>query len=366
MNFSKKIKTLFFLLFTTLFLSLFPAKISAETTDVPSLTFDYIYDSLEPFGTWYDIDTHGWVWQPNDMNNSWQPYTLGHWQLTEEGWLWQSNFDWGWLPFHYGKWYRHDRIGWCWVADYEWAPAWVTWYWTDNYVGWAPIPPVPEGESYEIDPNDWFFVSYDNFLSSYLINYRINYSLISIEVCEPYIIENNYYFRGGCYYYYGRHNKIWIGPPCLIVEKNVKRRVPKKKIVTVKNRNPRKRGGKKKVIEIYRPINRKKLTERIDKIEKLKKLNPTDKSIVPKAKSGKIDKNQNRKERKPNVHTLSNHNLPITPITKSPKAKKRTVPKTTRRSRPTPPRVNPPAPPTSSPTGNPQTQPMQLQPTLVK
>ncbi|MCK5852065.1 hypothetical protein KAH27_03460, partial [bacterium] len=198
-----------------------------------------------------------------------------------------------------------------------------------------------------------------------------------IEVCEPYIIENNYYFRGGCYYYYGRHNKIWIGPPCLIVEKNVKRRVPKKKIVTVKNRNPRDKRNKKKVIEIYRPINRKKLTERTNRIDKLKKLKPSDKSTIQKAKPERIDENQNRKERKPNVHTLSNHNLPITPITKSPKTKKRTVPKTTRRRRPTtptpdpvpsttPPRVNPSVPPTSSPTRNPLTQPIQRHPTLVK
>ena len=119
MNFYKKIKPLCFLLLVTLLLSLFPAKTFAETTDSPPLTFDYIYDTLKPFGTWYDTDAHGWVWQPNGLNTSWQPYSLGGWQLTEEGWLWQSSFKWGWLPFHYGKWYWNGRIGWCWVSDHR-------------------------------------------------------------------------------------------------------------------------------------------------------------------------------------------------------------------------------------------------------
>jgi len=309
-----KKKSLIFVFITTLFLTSITVNAPAETNDYPSLTFDYIYDSLKPFGTWYDIDAHGWVWRPNGMNDSWQPYTLGHWQLTEEGWLWESNFDWGWLPFHYGKWYWHNRIGWCWVADYEWAPAWVAWYWTDNYVGWAPIPPVPQGESYEIDPNDWFFVSYDNFLSYYLINYRINYSIISIEVREPYVIVNDYYFRDGCFYYYNNCRKKWVGPPCLIVEKNVKRRVPKKKIVTVKKKNPRKKGGKKKVIEIYRPVKRTP----IKKIDDSKKFNKDNikRATIPKSKekNKRIDKSPVQRRIKPNPRTL-----PITPIKPKPR-----------------------------------------------
>src|SRR5262249_52638777 len=31
---------------------------------------------------------------------------------------------------------------WCWEPGYVWGPAWVTWAWTDTYVGWAPLPPT--------------------------------------------------------------------------------------------------------------------------------------------------------------------------------------------------------------------------------
>jgi hypothetical protein len=313
------------------------------------------------------------------MKRNWQPYTSGRWILTEEGWLWQSSFEWGWLPFHYGNWFRHKLIGWCWVPDYNWAPAWVAWYWTDNYVGWSPIPPVPEGESYEIMPEDWFFVLLEDFLSPYLYNYRIYYSVVSPDICVPYYEDNDYYFNNCCFYYYNNCRKVWIGPPCLIIEKNVKRKLKKKKVVVIKKRNTRKKHDKRAVVEIYRPTKRKKMTGKFDTAKRIEKAEIT---TVPKAKNKKIDKNQKRNERKPNVHTLSDHNLPITPIRKSPKSKKRTTPATTKRAprppapTPTPAPVAPTMPPSSGrippsqtivpPTGPPNgimpTQPMQLQP----
>src|SRR6266496_1683468 len=36
---------------------------------------------------------------------------------------------------------RSDRYGWVWIPGTVWAPAWVTWTYNDNYVGWAPLPP---------------------------------------------------------------------------------------------------------------------------------------------------------------------------------------------------------------------------------
>jgi len=33
-------------------------------------------------------------------------------------------------------------LGWVWVPGYEWAPAWVSWRYGDEYVGWAPLPPA--------------------------------------------------------------------------------------------------------------------------------------------------------------------------------------------------------------------------------
>ena len=33
----------------------------------------------------------------------------GHWLQTEYGWTWISDWDWGWAPFHYGRWLARRR-----------------------------------------------------------------------------------------------------------------------------------------------------------------------------------------------------------------------------------------------------------------
>ena len=57
------------------------------------------------------------------------------------GWYWMSDYSWGWAPFHYGRWFHHARFGWCWMPDTVWGPSWVTWRYSDDYCGWAPLPP---------------------------------------------------------------------------------------------------------------------------------------------------------------------------------------------------------------------------------
>jgi hypothetical protein len=47
----------------------------------------------------------------------------------------------GWATFHYGRWTRLRNIGWIWVPGDEWAPAWVSWRKSNDYIGWAPLPP---------------------------------------------------------------------------------------------------------------------------------------------------------------------------------------------------------------------------------
>jgi len=359
-----KSKSLIFCFIAALLFTIVPSKSRAENEadEETDLTFEYIYETLEPFGKWHNTDAFGWVWQPYEMKRGWQPYTLGKWELTEEGWLWISNFDWGWLPFHYGKWCRHKYLDWCWVPEYEWAPAWVVWYWTDNYIGWSPIQPVPPGETFEVDPGDWFFVSYANFFSPYLVNYRISYGCVSSAVCDPYIVVNNYYFNN-CYYYdYKKCRKVWVGPPVLVVEKKVKRRIPKKRVVTVKKRTSRKKNGKRKVVEIYRPSLRKPIDKKT--IGKL----PAKRETIPKEKN----KTPKQQERKTGVRTPPPTRLPITPVNPDNrvKPKHRTVPPPTKRVLPPSPakRVSPPKPrrvtppsPVPAPT-SPATQPAPAQP----
>jgi hypothetical protein len=101
-------------------------------------------DDLAPYGNWIDDGTYGRVWQPEGslVGAEFTPYyTGGHWALTEFGWTWVSDWNWGWAPFHYGRWIVVSGYGWCWVPGTIWGPAWVAWRAGDGYVGWAALPP---------------------------------------------------------------------------------------------------------------------------------------------------------------------------------------------------------------------------------
>jgi len=53
---------------------------------------------------------------------------------------WQSDYAWGAIPFHYGRWSYVAGYGWIWSPAYVYAPAWVVWRHTGDYCGWAPLP----------------------------------------------------------------------------------------------------------------------------------------------------------------------------------------------------------------------------------
>ncbi|HWX19415.1 MAG TPA: DUF6600 domain-containing protein [Candidatus Binatia bacterium] len=109
--------------------------------DVTDATF---YDSLAPYGNWVDVGGYGPCWQPSVVvvNPGWQPYfDCGHWLYSDCGWYWSSDYSWGWAPFHYGRWFRHSNLGWCWRPDRVWGPSWVCWRHSDDFCGWAPLPP---------------------------------------------------------------------------------------------------------------------------------------------------------------------------------------------------------------------------------
>ncbi|MBI5526772.1 MAG: hypothetical protein HY897_10605 [Deltaproteobacteria bacterium] len=100
------------------------------------------YDSLSPYGDWIYTEEYGYVWKPVGIAPDWRPYTYGHWVWTEEhGWYWVSNYEWGWAPFHYGRWVIYPAYGWVWLPGTVWAPAWVTWRYSDVYIGWYPLWP---------------------------------------------------------------------------------------------------------------------------------------------------------------------------------------------------------------------------------
>jgi hypothetical protein len=103
-----------------------------------SVNFSLFQNELGPHGRWMTNPRFGQVWIYNDPG--FKPYySDGHWEYTNYGWSWVSDFDWGWAPFHYGRWEYDPSFGWMWIPGYEWGAAWVSWSSYDDYYGWAPL-----------------------------------------------------------------------------------------------------------------------------------------------------------------------------------------------------------------------------------
>lgn len=121
-----------------------PAPTAAPAPPTTIVSDDGFYDSLAPYGNWVVIEGYGRCWRPATVvyDSNWQPYCdHGRWVYTDDGWYWASDYSWGWAPFHYGRWFHDTRYGWCWWPDTVWAPSWVCWRYSDDYCGWAPLPP---------------------------------------------------------------------------------------------------------------------------------------------------------------------------------------------------------------------------------
>jgi hypothetical protein len=139
-------------------------------------SYSTFYRNLEPYGVWRETSNYGYVWQPREAERShgWRPYTNGRWVYTDAGWTWVSEEPFGWATYHYGRWARLRNVGWVWVPGDEWAPAWVSWRKSNDYVGWAPLPPEARFDRssgirnwadnyYDIGPDQYCFVPTDQF-----------------------------------------------------------------------------------------------------------------------------------------------------------------------------------------------------------
>jgi hypothetical protein len=115
-----------------------------EDTD-PSALSDF-GEVLDPHGTWVQDPNYGTLWVPSsaEVGADFAPYqSAGHWGVTDAGdWAWESDYDWGYVPFHYGRWVWAGAY-WGWIPGRVYAPAWVTWRVGEGgYIGWAPLPPT--------------------------------------------------------------------------------------------------------------------------------------------------------------------------------------------------------------------------------
>jgi hypothetical protein len=109
------------------------------------------YEALATYGNWVDYGKYGPVWYPTKVSSSWRPYLDGRWTPSRSGWVFETAEPWGWATYHYGNWMPTTEYGWVWSPGSTWYPATTAWRTSDDYVGWAPIPPpdyVPEPAFY--------------------------------------------------------------------------------------------------------------------------------------------------------------------------------------------------------------------------
>jgi len=112
----------------------------------PSALSDF-RSTLDPYGNWVEDPTYGSVWVPSPsvVGDGFTPYaSAGHWAYDDD-YVWVSDYDWGWAPFHYGRWVYAGPMGWEWLPGRTYAGAWVSWRYGVGdwgYVGWAPLGPT--------------------------------------------------------------------------------------------------------------------------------------------------------------------------------------------------------------------------------
>jgi hypothetical protein len=69
---------------------------------------------LSPHGEWIHVPPHGLVWRPSVavVGADFVPYaTGGEWVYTDYGWSFETQWEWGWAPFHYGRWCFVPEVG---------------------------------------------------------------------------------------------------------------------------------------------------------------------------------------------------------------------------------------------------------------
>ena len=214
----------------------------------PDATYQQFYNDLSPYGNWINYENYGYAWVPS-MSNFRPYYTNGNWVYTDYGWTWVSNYNWGWAPFHYGRWMNDMRYGWVWIPGNEWAPAWVTWRGGGGYYGWAPLGPGMSMNSNfgSIPYNDWTFVQGNYINSRNINNYYINNSK-NVTIINNTTIINSAPVRNINGTRSANYNP---GPPVRQVEQHTGTRIRKYNLET--SNKPGQTQVNNNAVRVYRP-----------------------------------------------------------------------------------------------------------------
>ncbi len=190
------------------------------------------YEELAPYGNWVDYGNYGPVWYPSRVSENWRPYLDGRWVPTEGGWVFETPEPWGWATYHYGNWMPTPEYGWVWCPGRTWYPSTAAWRTSNDYIGWAPIPPpnyvpppayYPPGGYYPgISPLElitapfWIFAQAVNFLLGFGSPFGPAYSYYNCGCLVPFatyptifprtaFLYDFYYpaFAPGAYFFFG-------------------------------------------------------------------------------------------------------------------------------------------------------------------
>ena len=125
---------------------------NAQPAPAQSPLIDQFKATLQAYGTFRPHPRYGEVWQPADVPQGWKPYAPCNWVADARlGWFYDDKTDWGRIVHHYGRWTHEEGTGWMWVPGEEFSPGWVVWRTSDQWVGWAPMPPDADVKTISAD-----------------------------------------------------------------------------------------------------------------------------------------------------------------------------------------------------------------------
>jgi hypothetical protein len=215
-----------------------------------AVSIDTFQGALAPYGEWVVAGSYGRVWRPH-VAAGWRPYYYGRWEWTNEGWLWVSDEPWGWAAYHYGRWAQDPYNGWVWVPGYQWAPAWVSWRYSGDVVGWAPLGPgvsvyvstTPYAEAW------WTFVPCDHFVAVpvYQVAYQPVYTRRYFYATAPAPARPGWRAEAGR----AVAPPAWGGPPPRTIEQRIGRPVTPVRVVPAPSPGASRVGPGE--VAIYRP-----------------------------------------------------------------------------------------------------------------